>query len=122
MGHILVDKGRPMTGFIVSTAAVFLTAWIVYAATYRAAHLDGYQKGWAESTRRQVYGVPAGTPDCNGPVVRPPPGGTFTGYQPRPLMTPECVVGWTGPAFEMSPRCTATRGCWMDDGHMGHCD
>jgi hypothetical protein len=30
-----------MMGFAVSTAAVFLTAWIVYAATRRAAYLEG---------------------------------------------------------------------------------
>lgn len=45
-----------MMGFAVSTAAVFMTAWIVYAATRRAAYMDGYQ-----AARRELHRVPAGT-------------------------------------------------------------
>lgn len=49
-----------MTGFIVSAAAVLLTAWIVWAATYNAAYLAGYQKA-REDLIPQPCHVPAGT-------------------------------------------------------------
>lgn len=77
-----------MTGFLVSTAAVFLTAWIVYAATYRAAYMQGQMDMLRDAARNQGI-VPTGTrlPQPTRrvpmPAVRPPAGGTFTGYQPR---------------------------------------
>lgn len=71
-------------GFIVSTLAVLFTAWIVYAATYRAAHLDGHQKGYLEgyrAARADLGRVPAGTrPECttdpNCPLQQPRAGWT----------------------------------------------
>lgn len=50
-----------MTGFLVSTAAVLLTAWITWAATYRAAHADGYMKRAAECKAGKCGHVPTGT-------------------------------------------------------------
>lgn len=53
-----------MMGFIVSTSAVFLTAWIVYAATRRTAYLDGWLAG-NKHMSDHLRGVPAGTrPEC----------------------------------------------------------
>jgi hypothetical protein len=53
-----------MMGFLVSTAAVFFTAWIVYVATYRAAYMQGQMDMLRDAARNQGI-VPAGThPEC----------------------------------------------------------
>lgn len=72
-----------MMGFIVSASAVLLTAWIVYAATYRTAYFHGAtdaSKAWREQghgDRCAELPVPAGTychsplgcdEDCPGPA------------------------------------------------------
>lgn len=44
-----------MMGFWVTVAAMVMTGWIVYAATYRAAYVEGFM-----DCMRQV-GVPTGT-------------------------------------------------------------
>jgi hypothetical protein len=57
-------------GFAVSTVAVFMTAWIVYAATRRAAYLEGFSAGrivgrasvlYPDSVPERFRDVPAGT-------------------------------------------------------------
>lgn len=52
-----------MIGFAVTVAAMVMTGWIVYAATYRAAYLEGWKDGHSRPTQYFHTNVPAGTLD-----------------------------------------------------------
>jgi hypothetical protein len=79
-----------MIGFCVTVAAMIMTAWIVYAATYRAAYMDGYTAAEKKAGDKYYDGaiaklnVPAGT------LVVPPPSRPMTGYQPVRAPRADC--------------------------------
>lgn len=58
-----------MMGFIISTLAVGFTAWIVYAATRRAAYLDGIMDA-NQQWRRELEAVRSNDPCIKYMVAR----------------------------------------------------